>query len=76
MIIQTASGAVTINKKSAYGKWLNGWIFGNGLTGSYTLSQAWERAQKIKLDGCSWRCLGILMATEQAFGRENTNKEA
>lgn len=67
MIIQTASGNVTLNKRSAYGKWLQGWISANGFTGVQTLSQAWGRAQKIKRNGCSWYCLGSIMASEQKF---------
>jgi hypothetical protein len=69
MIINTASGNVTINKKSPYGKWLQGWISSNGFTGAQTLSEAWNRAVKIKVDGCSWYALGRLMASEQKYGK-------
>ena len=70
MIIKTASGNISINKKSAYGKWLQGWISGNGFTGCETLSNAWNRAQSIKQNGCSWYSLGKLMASEKQFWKE------
>jgi len=69
MKIVTASGKVTINKRSAYGKWLQGWISCDGFTGASTLSDAWDRATVIKTNGCSWECLGKLMASEQKFGK-------
>lgn len=69
MIIKTASGGITINKKSPYGKWLMGWSNGGGFTGAYTLSKAWERATFLKPAGCSWYALGQLMASEQKYGK-------
>jgi len=70
MIVNTASGNITINKKSSYGKWLQGWIDGNGFTGVETLRNASQRAEKLKTSGISWYMLGKIMATEQRFGRE------
>jgi hypothetical protein len=71
MIIKTASGNITINKKSAYGKWITGWIDEGGYTGVYTLKEAWERAINIKPAGCSWYALGQLMANERKYWRKN-----
>lgn len=70
MILNTASGNVTINKRSSYGKWLQGWMSKNGFTGCQTLSEAWKRAESIKQDVCSWYSLGSLMASEQKYGKE------
>ena len=65
MIIKIASGNVTINKKSAYGKWLLGWAAGGGWTGAVTLGSQWSRAKMLKShvqQGVSWFALGLLMA--------------
>lgn len=69
MIIKTASGNIIINKKSAYGKWLMGWMSEGGFTGAQTLKDAWTRATNIKPVGCSWYALGALMASEQKYGK-------
>ena len=71
MIIKTASGNVSINKRSPYGKWIQGWIEGEGFTGAYTLQKAYERAVELKDIGISWQMLGKIMATEQRFGKES-----
>lgn len=68
MEIMTASGAAHVNKRSPYGKWLQGWISAGGWSGWFTLQQAWKHAQEIKLNGVSWYALGRLMVIEQGFG--------
>ena len=42
---------------------------GFGFTGAATLDAAWHRALDIKPSGCSWYALGLLMASEQRYGR-------
>ena len=69
MIVKTASGNITINKKSPYGKWLIGWMSEEGFTGTQTLTDAWNRAINLKTGGCSWYSLGALMASEQRYGK-------
>jgi len=69
-IIYTASGPIRTNKKSAYGKWLQGWKDGGGWTGAATLTKAFERAQGLKDAGVSWYMLGKLMASEQNYGKQ------
>jgi hypothetical protein len=69
MIIKTASGDVSINKKSPYGKWFLGWTNAGGFSGVTSLKNAWGRAVTLKMPGCSWYCLGSLMAKEQKFGK-------
>jgi hypothetical protein len=68
MKINTASGLVSVNARSAYGKWLQGWKAGGGWTGWGTLADAWKRAQTLKTPDVSWSALGRLMASEQSFG--------
>jgi hypothetical protein len=75
MIIKTASGNITINKKSAYGKWLMGWISEGGFTGTQTLTVSWDRAITLKPSGCSWYSLGALMVSEQRYGKGCEDKE-
>ena len=70
MIIKTASGEITVNKKHSYTKWLLGWISAGGFTGADTVYNAWIRAIKLKEPGCSWYCLGSLMASEQKYGKQ------
>lgn len=69
MVIHTCSGSITISKRSAFAKWLTGWMDGGGFTGAATVNAAWTRAQEVKPTGCSWFALGKLMASEQGFGR-------
>lgn len=40
MLIKIVSGNVSVNKRSAYGKWLLGWIDGGGL--EYLGWKNWE----------------------------------
>lgn len=68
--IATASGMIRVNKKSAYGKWVQGWKDGNGWTGHTTLAHAFNRAQTLKESGVSWYMLGKLMASEQNFEKQ------
>jgi len=75
MIIKTASGNITINKKSPYGKWLMGWMSVGGFTGAQTLIKAWERAIRIKPSGCSWYSLGSLMASEKRYWKRWDDEE-
>lgn len=70
MIIKTDSGNVTLNKKSHYAKWLQGWIDGGGFSGAFTLEKAWSHALLLgKPSGCSWYAYGLIMAREQKQGR-------
>lgn len=69
MIINTQSGPMSINKRTSYGKWILGWVAGGGWSGIATLNSVYNRACRIKLKGCSWYALGVLMATEQGYGR-------
>lgn len=69
MKFETASGTVTLNQRSHFAKWLQGWGAGGGFTGASTVDAAWRRAIDIKPDDCSWRALGRLMASEQRFGK-------
>lgn len=73
--IDTASGRIKCNKKSAFGKWLQGWKDGGGWTGSATIDSAFLRAQNLKDIGVSWYMLGKLMASEQNFGDTKGNQE-
>lgn len=71
MIVKTESGEVRVNKRGAYGKWLMGWIDGDGWSGAFTLERAWDYALRSgKPDGCSWYAYGLLMAREQQRGRD------
>lgn len=71
MLIKIASGNVSVNKRSAYGKWLLGWIDGGGWTGVFELGKAWNYALDCgKPDGCSWYAYGLLMAREQQHGKD------
>lgn len=71
----TASGLIKVNKKSAFGKWLQGWKDGGGWTGAATLEKAFERANNLKDVGVSWYMLGKLMASEQKYGRQLNENE-
>ena len=74
MFIKTASGNINVNKRSAYGKWVLGWIDGGGWTGAFTLDKAWNYALDCgKPDGCSWYVYGLLMAREQQHGKDLMN---
>ena len=76
MNVLTASGLVRTNKKSAYSKWLTGWISGGGWSGASTIRKAFERAQSLKDAGVSWYMLGKLMASEQNYGRRLEREKA
>lgn len=75
MKVTIASGEITINKRSASGKWLQGWMAGNGWTGLYTLAKAWEYCADRKPSGCSWYAYGLLCAREQQHGRDLAARE-
>lgn len=74
MIVETVSGKINVNKRSAYGRWLLGWIDGCGYTGAFTLEKAWDYALDCgKPDGCGWYVYGRLMAAEQQHGKDLAN---
>lgn len=76
MIVRTASGSERIDKRSRYGKWLLGWIDGNGWTGAGTVTHAWLYACETgKPSGCGWYAYGYLMAREQQRGRQLEARE-
>lgn len=54
-----------------YYKWLRGWVDGGETPNNPNDDSAWKRAYQIKPANCSWYALGLLMATEQRFGRES-----
>ena len=60
MEIITKSGAVTVNKRSHYGKWLQGYVSTRAWTGWYTLEQTWKQQKDRKPDGCSWYAWGVI----------------
>jgi len=60
MEIITKSGAVTINKRTPYGKWLMGYTTTGAWTGWHTLQQTWNNNKNKKPDGCSWHAWGII----------------
>jgi len=60
MEIMTKSGAVTVNKRTPYGKWLAGYVTTNAWTGWHTLESTWNRQKSNKPKGCSWKAWGII----------------
>ena len=60
MKIITKSGAVTINKRTPYGKWLIGYVSTNAWTGWYTLECTWNKQKDNKPKGCSWIAWGVI----------------
>lgn len=58
MIITTKSGNVTINKRSAYGKWLIGYTSTDAWSGWGTVRSTWTNWHDKKPSGCSWHAWG------------------
>ena len=68
MQIETEGGVVKGSKRSPFMKWLAGWVDGGGRSGTWTVSQAWERAvEENKPQGCSWYAYGLLMGRHLRF---------
>lgn len=63
MKIKTDSGNVTINKRSAYGKWLQGYVSTGAFSGVHMLRHCWYNSQVIKRQcpSVSWHDLGVLV---------------
>lgn len=62
MKIKTSSGCITVNKKSPYGKWLQGYVSTGAFSGGETIRQVWGNALTIKevCPSISWHDLGKL----------------
>ena len=77
MEITTKSGAVTVNKRTPYGKWLIGYASTNGWTGWHTLEQTWNRQKGNKPKGCSWQAWGVICGSviNPLFSEINELKE-
>ena len=64
MKIQTASGEIIVNKRTARGKFLMGYTTSSAFTGNRTIAAAWSMAKEIKqrYHTISWRQTGMLTA--------------
>lgn len=60
MEIITKSGAMTVNKRTSYGKWLAGYVTTNAWTGWHTVNSTWNHQKNNKPKGCSWKAWGII----------------
>lgn len=60
MIITTKSGNVTINKRSAYGKWLIGYTSTDAWSGRATVRSTWNKWHDKKPSCCSWYAWGFI----------------
>lgn len=69
MKIITASGTVTIDKDSPFGRWIQGWTDGGGWTGSNTIRVAWDLCKKTMSGSKSvqWYRLGKLQAVTSRY---------
>jgi hypothetical protein len=64
MNIRTNSGTITINQRSAYGKFVRAYIGTGAFSGAYTLSRAWKYANMLRTalaEDVSWRAVGLLV---------------
>ena len=60
MEIITNSGAVEVNKRSNYGKWLIGYTESGAWSGHATVEATWHKQKDNKPDGCSWKAWGYI----------------
>ncbi len=58
MEILTNSGAVQVNKKTPYGKWLAGYVSTGAWSGAETLRSIWKNFGVKKIKGCTWYAWG------------------
>lgn len=77
MEIITKSGSVTVNKRSNYGKWLQGYVSTDAWTGWYTIKQTWKKQSNKKPKGCSWFAFGVICGSiiNPLFSEINELKE-
>lgn len=60
MEIKTKSGIVRVNKRSNYGKWLQGYVSTGAWTGWNTIEKTWNNYADKKPKGCSWNAWGVI----------------
>ena len=60
MKLSTNSGVVTVNKKTAYGKWLAAYCKTGAWTGAGTIASIWDIASVRKPQGVTWTAWGRL----------------